>query len=93
MCRLRTYPQHTSLSGFSTCTALAIRAYFQNGTLPTPGTVCETDTRMFEAPNNSSGFGGVSISARDAHVSLDLREAERMLRESTFLKDNWFRRM
>ncbi|EKM51090.1 uncharacterized protein PHACADRAFT_263055 [Phanerochaete carnosa HHB-10118-sp] len=83
---------HTSLSGFSTCTALAIRAYFQNGTLPAPGTVCETDTLMFQAPNNSSGFGGVSISARDAHVPLDLREAERVLRESTFLKKNWFRR-
>lgn len=53
---------HTSLSGFSTCTARAIRAYFRHGILPASGTVCQPDTQIFDAPNNSSGFGGVTIS-------------------------------
>ncbi|KAI1398387.1 alpha/beta-hydrolase [Hypoxylon fuscum] len=39
---------HTSLSAASTCTAGYIRAYFQNGTLPKPGTTCEPDYYPFE---------------------------------------------
>ncbi|KAI1212118.1 alpha/beta-hydrolase [Annulohypoxylon truncatum] len=39
---------HTSLSAASTCTAGYIRAYFQNGTLPKPGTMCEPDYTPFE---------------------------------------------
>ncbi|KAI1372506.1 alpha/beta-hydrolase [Hypoxylon crocopeplum] len=39
---------HTSLSAASTCTAGYIRAYFQNGTLPKPGTMCEPDYYPFE---------------------------------------------
>lgn len=39
---------HTSLSAASTCTAGYIRAYFQNGTLPKPGTMCEPDYIPFE---------------------------------------------
>lgn len=40
--------QHTSLSAPSRCTARAIQAYFQDGTLPVPGTVCEADFVPFE---------------------------------------------
>ncbi|KAI0105366.1 alpha/beta-hydrolase [Hypoxylon sp. NC0597] len=39
---------HTSLSAASVCTARYIRAYFQNGTLPKPGTICEPDYQPFE---------------------------------------------
>ncbi|KAI1453229.1 alpha/beta-hydrolase [Annulohypoxylon moriforme] len=39
---------HTSLSAASACTAGYIRAYFQNGTLPKPGTTCEPDYTPFE---------------------------------------------
>ncbi|OTA58952.1 alpha/beta-hydrolase [Hypoxylon sp. EC38] len=39
---------HTSLSAASACTAGYIRAYFQNGTLPKPGTTCEPDHQPFE---------------------------------------------
>ncbi|KAI2463887.1 alpha/beta-hydrolase [Annulohypoxylon bovei var. microspora] len=39
---------HTSLSAASTCTAGYIRAYFQNGTLPEPGTMCEPDYHPFD---------------------------------------------
>ena len=33
--------QHTSISGPSTCTMDYVRAYFENGTLPEEGTVCQ----------------------------------------------------
>ncbi|KAI0886433.1 alpha/beta-hydrolase [Annulohypoxylon maeteangense] len=39
---------HTSLSAASVCTAGYIRAYFQNGTLPKPGTTCEPDYTPFD---------------------------------------------
>lgn len=78
--------QHTSLSGFSTCTAEAIHAYFVNGTLPTPGTLCQTDTTIFESPNNSSGYGGVTITPLKRSVEdYTLREAARALAKSDFL--------
>lgn len=40
--------QHTTLSAPSACTAGYIHAYFQNGTLPTPGTTCEPDYFPFQ---------------------------------------------
>ncbi|KAI0376777.1 alpha/beta-hydrolase [Hypomontagnella monticulosa] len=46
---------HTSLSAASTCTAGYIRAYFQNGTLPKPGTTCEPDYHPFEDISRASG--------------------------------------
>ncbi|KAI0599616.1 alpha/beta-hydrolase [Biscogniauxia sp. FL1348] len=39
---------HTSLSAASSCTAGYIYSYFQNGTLPAPGTTCEPDMLPFE---------------------------------------------
>lgn len=39
---------HTSLSAASSCTAGYIKSYFQNGTLPEPGTTCEPDYYPFE---------------------------------------------
>jgi hypothetical protein len=41
--------QHTSLSAPSLCTAKHVRAYFQDGTVPTNGTVCEADIAPFQA--------------------------------------------
>ncbi|KAI0346284.1 alpha/beta-hydrolase [Trametopsis cervina] len=38
---------HCSLAVPSPCTITAIRAYFQEGVLPEPGTVCETPAKMF----------------------------------------------
>ncbi|KAI4101320.1 MAG: hypothetical protein LQ339_005118 [Xanthoria mediterranea] len=38
---------HSSLSGPSLCMARHIRAYFQKGELPTPGTVCEVNEKSF----------------------------------------------
>ncbi|RFU29511.1 hypothetical protein B7463_g6837, partial [Scytalidium lignicola] len=39
---------HTSLAAPSSCTASHVRAYFQNGTLPAPGTECEADVSPFQ---------------------------------------------
>ncbi|KAK8134814.1 alpha/beta-hydrolase [Apiospora sp. TS-2023a] len=41
---------HASVAAPSTCTARAIRAYFQDGALPAPGTYCEQDYELFEDP-------------------------------------------
>ncbi|TCD60883.1 hypothetical protein EIP91_009374 [Steccherinum ochraceum] len=38
---------HCTLAATSKCTARAIRAYFQNGTLPKEGTVCEIESSIF----------------------------------------------
>ncbi|KAJ7066946.1 TAP-like protein-domain-containing protein [Mycena amicta] len=40
-------PGHTSLVAPSVCTHGALAAYFQNGTLPASGTVCEVDAELF----------------------------------------------
>jgi hypothetical protein len=34
----------------SLCTSKYFRAYFQNGTLPEPGTVCPVEATLFGAP-------------------------------------------
>jgi len=41
--------QHTSLYHVSVCTAKAIRSYFVDGTLPSPGTPYEPDVPVFYA--------------------------------------------
>ncbi|KAK0457508.1 TAP-like protein-domain-containing protein [Desarmillaria tabescens] len=38
---------HTSLVASSSCTHAYARAYFQNGTLPNDGVVCEVETELF----------------------------------------------
>ncbi|KAI0086450.1 TAP-like protein-domain-containing protein [Irpex rosettiformis] len=38
---------HCSIAALSICTIKAIQVYFRNGELPKPGTVCETEAKMF----------------------------------------------
>lgn len=84
--------QHTSISGFSTCTALAIRAYFENGTLPAPGTVCQPDTQIFQSPGNSSADGGVTVNLRSLDIQRNgespLQDAARAISRSDYLARN-----
>ncbi|KAJ7088372.1 Alpha/Beta hydrolase protein [Mycena belliarum] len=47
-------PGHTSLTAPSLCTVGYFRAYFQNGTLPPPGTVCPVDVQLFGGPSSSN---------------------------------------
>lgn len=46
--------QHTSLASPSTCTAQHIRAYFQDGVVPLPGTECLPDSLPFNLPSAKS---------------------------------------
>ena len=41
--------QHSSLAAASLCTSKVVRAYFQDGTLPAPDTVCEDEEDMYFA--------------------------------------------
>ncbi|KJZ71790.1 hypothetical protein HIM_08810 [Hirsutella minnesotensis 3608] len=50
---------HASSAAPSTCTAKYIRAYFQNGTLPTSGTQCEQDMGLFEQPRPRDSLPGL----------------------------------
>ncbi|KAK0221345.1 TAP-like protein-domain-containing protein [Armillaria fumosa] len=47
---------HTSLTASSTCTQAYIQAYFQNGTLPGDGTVCEVESELFPTSLNAAGL-------------------------------------
>jgi len=45
-------PGHTSFAATSSCTQSLVRAYFQNGTLPSNGTICPVDVQLFESSAN-----------------------------------------
>ncbi|KAF7340406.1 AB hydrolase-1 domain-containing protein [Mycena venus] len=47
-------PGHMSLVAPSLCTHGALRTYFQNGTLPAPGTVCAVDAELFPGAANTT---------------------------------------
>ncbi|GJE95986.1 alpha/beta hydrolase [Phanerochaete sordida] len=67
---------HSSWSGFSSCTAQAVAAYFANGTLPAAGTMCQPDFAIFEPADGIS-----SLLRRDANpgTGADLYGAARAL--------------
>ncbi|SJL15399.1 uncharacterized protein ARMOST_18896 [Armillaria ostoyae] len=46
---------HTSAFASSECTHAYVQAYFQNGTLPKDGTVCEVESEMFPTSSNATG--------------------------------------
>jgi hypothetical protein len=54
------------LAATSECAALAIRAYFQNGTLPQPGKTCSIENTMF---GNSSAS---AVARRDEGLASSL---------------------
>lgn len=59
---------HTSMAAPSTCTARAIRAYFQDGQLPAPETYCEQDYALFGEPEmdqeRDQGADDISMATR-----------------------------
>ncbi|KAJ7093548.1 Alpha/Beta hydrolase protein [Mycena epipterygia] len=57
-------PGHSSLAVPSTCFYGYLRAYFQNGTLPAQGTVCQPDGVLFPPANATTG--GVAARGMDA---------------------------
>ncbi|KAJ7612713.1 TAP-like protein-domain-containing protein [Roridomyces roridus] len=80
-------PGHTSLVAPSLCTHGALAAYFQNGTLPAPGTVCAADAELFPAINelpsnsNSTLTSGVVLkrSSQMSEEDVQLLEAVRAI--------------
>ncbi|EKM51092.1 uncharacterized protein PHACADRAFT_212992 [Phanerochaete carnosa HHB-10118-sp] len=62
---------HTSQSGLSTCTGLAVNAYFNNGTLPHSGTVCQIEAEIFGPP--AGGSSNVSLAARGQGLGVSAR--------------------
>ncbi|KAJ7164286.1 TAP-like protein-domain-containing protein [Mycena filopes] len=66
-------PGHMSLVAPSLCTHGALRAYFQNGTLPKAGTVCAVDAELFPTSNSSSN------ATVEARASTSTTEGERRL--------------
>ncbi|KAK0457513.1 TAP-like protein-domain-containing protein [Desarmillaria tabescens] len=45
---------HGSPAASSACTQAYVQAYFQNGTLPGDGTICEIESQMFPASSNTT---------------------------------------
>ncbi|KAI5122028.1 hypothetical protein M0805_008019 [Coniferiporia weirii] len=68
---------HCSISATSLCTVRAIRAYFQDGTLPEAGTVCETESSIFG--------GGLSVNTNALN-----EEDRRLLQASQMLQESYF---
>lgn len=62
---------HTSLAAPSTCTAKAIREYFQDGKLPTDGATCEPEFLPFDIPGHAKTSGNAD--------DIELAEASRDL--------------
>ncbi|KIV83824.1 hypothetical protein PV11_05815 [Exophiala sideris] len=52
---------HTSLAQPSLCTAEAVQAYFINGTLPAPGTICQPDVPLFSNSTWQDAFASISL--------------------------------
>lgn len=72
------YSQHCSLAASSSCTAKAVRAYFREGKLPEPGTVCEIESKMFtqadsEALSMQDYLTSEDIAAIDAWRALSAK--------------------
>jgi hypothetical protein len=66
--------KHTSFAATSPCQALAVQAYFRDGILPKPGTVCEIEDSLFSNGNGTAA----AVSARDDDDLLStLRELTR----------------
>jgi hypothetical protein len=76
-----TSPQHSSFAATSECSALAVRAYFQNGTLPRPGTVCAIESVLF----GNGATSGVARRDRDLASALaTLKETVKIPRYGRF---------
>ncbi|PVH82334.1 alpha/beta-hydrolase [Cadophora sp. DSE1049] len=66
--------EHTTLSCPSRCTARTIRSYFQNGTLPSNGTICPADLVPFEPWKLDSVSASLSSGSEDERLDFALRE-------------------
>jgi hypothetical protein len=51
--------QHTSIAQPSLCTTRRIRSYFDDGSLPSPGTICAVDEPFFPEDGGTSAWANV----------------------------------
>ncbi|KAJ7122629.1 alpha/beta hydrolase fold-domain-containing protein [Mycena crocata] len=58
-------PGHTSGTAPSLCTFTYFRQYFQNGTLPEPGSVCSVEIPLFGTADNSTATRRQTLSAEE----------------------------
>ncbi|EJC97830.1 uncharacterized protein FOMMEDRAFT_149337 [Fomitiporia mediterranea MF3/22] len=56
---------HTSLIAVSNCTFQAVRDYFANGTLPKEGTICQTESTIFNSTSINPAGAVFGMRARD----------------------------
>ncbi|KAF7340398.1 AB hydrolase-1 domain-containing protein [Mycena venus] len=66
-------PGHTSMTAPSICTSTYFRQYFQNGTLPEPGTVCPVEATLFGTPTNSTASRRDALSANEEKLLAALK--------------------
>ncbi|KAJ7751892.1 Alpha/Beta hydrolase protein [Mycena maculata] len=66
-------PGHASITAPSICTSTYFRQYFQNGSLPAPGTVCPVEASLFGAPANSTASRRAALSAEEEEVLAALK--------------------
>ncbi|KAI0343760.1 hypothetical protein BDW22DRAFT_1428303 [Trametopsis cervina] len=60
-------PGHAIISMYSKCTVGIINAFFANGTLPPPGTVCKTDHLPFGSPDDIAFMSTEELRKARAH--------------------------
>ena len=79
--------QHTSLAQPALCTAKAVRAYFNDGTLPAPNTKCEPTFGLFSNTTFEQEFaplGNLTSRALDHDSDAALMSALGRLRTRMF---------
>lgn len=69
--------QHTSLAAPSTCTAKAVRAYFQDGVLPQDGTRCDPELLPFDDDTSAAAAGGTAYEESDRDLAMASFELSR----------------
>lgn len=75
--------KHTSTSQPSLCTTRLLQEYFNNGTLPAPGTVCKPDADdvVFPPPANRTTNGRRAIDDDDKKLLGSLKKIQQIMPE------------
>ncbi|KAK5219066.1 hypothetical protein LTR99_006552 [Exophiala xenobiotica] len=71
---------HCSIAQPSLCSAKYVQAYFNNGTLPAPGTICEVDVPLFSSETWTNAFSSISLNGTTTGM------AKRSVEDSALLK-------
>jgi hypothetical protein len=65
LCPVANFAQHTTLAAPSICVAKSIRHYFQTGTLPAVGTLCQADLKPLVGTPNQAMAVSQALSPAD----------------------------